>query len=525
MYSQSFLRHALIYGLGSVLVQAASFILLPLYTRYLTPAEYGTLEVLNRLGELAVVFLLFGGIRQAALAFHGQSADGMQRGQVMGSAVVLVCVTALAGGSLLMVLCEPLGRALDVGGSGLVRLAVWAMILDGMNFVLLVGPQARQEPVFFVTITATQFLLRVACSILFVVGLGWGVAGVLLATVITAGLHALVLVSQQLLRSRCRLHWPTLRDMTRFAAVFLPGGLAFFVLNHGDRFILREYGGLEEVGTYALGYKLALAVVLLCRASLGTVWNARLYEAARQPRAPEMFGRVVTRSLAAYLWGGVGLCVFQDEVVHFVGGPFYAAAAGIIPPVVLAYYFLTAADLMDGAFYVQRRPELKTLVALASMLVTFLLYFGLIPIWGASGAALATLVGFMFHGGLTLVISQRVFPVRYERRRLVAAMSAALILWLGSRCLPMSPWAMAVKACCWLALPGFLWAAGLVSPEEKRWLMDVGHGLLRRITVLRLRISFPKYSLIGIRQDLSGGCQPPECVKSQGADAPRSGAQ
>src|SRR5947209_6499175 len=161
MRGQSFLRHALIYGLGTVLVQAASFLLLPIYTRCLTPAEYGALEVLNRFGELVVVFLLFGGIRQAALAFHGLSDDMPERQRVIGSTVVLVGATALAGGCLMMFLCGPLAAALEVGSAAVVRLAVWAMILDGMNFVLLVGPQARQEPVFFVTITATQLLLRV----------------------------------------------------------------------------------------------------------------------------------------------------------------------------------------------------------------------------------------------------------------------------------------------------------------------------------------------------------------------------
>lgn len=481
MASQSFVRHALIYGLGSVLVQAAGFILLPLYTHYLPPAEYGSLEVLNRLGECVVVFLLFGGIRQAALAFHGQSADGEQQGRVMGSTVTLVSLTALAGGCVMMLFCGPLSRALAVGSAGLLRLAVWAMVLDGMNFVLLVGPQARQEPAFFVMVTATQFLLRILCSVIFVVGLGWGVAGILLATVITSALYSLVLVGHEMLRGGGLPDWVTFREMTRFAAVFLPGGLAFFVLNHGDRFLLREFAGLEEVGTYALGYKIALGVVLFSRASLGTVWNARLYEAARLPDAPAVFGRVITRSLAAYLWGGIVLCLFQDEVVRLLGPPAYAAAASVIPPVVLAYYLLTAADLMDGAFYIHRRPILKTLVALASMIVTCILYLVLIPRAGAMGAALATLAGFFFHAVLTLITSQRVFPVRYEVGRLVAPLSMALFLWVASRFLPITAWAIGVKAFCWLALPGVVWLVGLVTPEEKRWLLAAARRLLQRI--------------------------------------------
>jgi O-antigen/teichoic acid export membrane protein len=479
MRGESFLRHALIYGLGSMLVQAASFVLLPLYTRYLVPAEYGSLEVLSRLGDFVVVLLMFGGIRQAALAFHGQSADPAERRRVLGTTVLLVVATALAGGCLMTALAEPMSRVLTSVNPALLRLAVWAIVLDGMNFVLLVGPQARQEPGFFVTVTTTQFFMRLGLSIAFVVGCGWGITGVLLASVLTSAAHAVVLAGHELLLSG-RPDWPRLRELTRFAVVFLPSSVAFFLLNYGDRFILSEYGGLAEVGSYGLGYKLALAVVLFSRASLGTVWNARLYEAARAANAPDVFGRVFTRCLAAYLWGGLALCLFQDEVVAVLGGGAYVGAARVIAPVVLAYFFMTAADLMDAAFYISRRPSLKTLVALASTTLTCLLYFALIPPWGATGAALATLGGLAFHAGLTLVVSQGVFPVRYEWRRLVVAMGLAVVLWQLSRSLPLAPWAMALKALGWLALPCLLWVTGFVTAEEKAWVLAIGGKMLAR---------------------------------------------
>jgi hypothetical protein len=97
------------------------------------------------------------------------------------------------------------------------------------------------------------------------------------------------------------------------------------------------------------------------------------------------------------------------------------------------------------------------------------LYFGLIPAWGAMGAALATLGGFAFHAALTLIVSQRVFWVHYETQRLLAMAGLGIMMWLGSRCLPVAPWAAMVKAVCWLGLPGVLWLTGLISPEEKRW--------------------------------------------------------
>jgi O-antigen/teichoic acid export membrane protein len=463
---QSFLRHALIYGLGTVSVQAAGFLLLPVYTRALTPTEYGTLEVLNRLGELAVLFSLVSCVRQAALTFYGRSPDEAGRQRVLGTTTVLVLVLVLAAGLCLMPLARPVARALGLGAP-LLRLAVVAAVLDGATIVLLVAAQARQESLAFVGVSASQFLVRAGCAILFVVGFGWGVEGVLLATLVTGGVHAGWLAVRELTRLRCGPDRARLRDLLAFAVAFLPAGAAFFVLNNGDRFLLLHYAGGNEVGTYALGYKLALAVNLFTRTPLGLVWGARMFEAARSPQAPALFGRVFTRLQGAYVLVGLALCLFQDEAVSLLGGAPYAAAAHVIPVVVLAYFFLNAADLMDGAFYVRGRPGLKTLVALGSATLTGVLYLLLIPAYGALGAAVATLGGFVGHAALTLLVSQRVFRVAYEPRPLLAMLGLAAVLWSVGRWLPAQPWAPAVKGLLWAAWPATLWFAGCVTVEDK----------------------------------------------------------
>ena len=68
MKNQAFLRHAAVYGLATLLVQAAGFVLLPLYTRCMSKVDFGALEVAGRLAETVGTVLLFGGLRQALLA-------------------------------------------------------------------------------------------------------------------------------------------------------------------------------------------------------------------------------------------------------------------------------------------------------------------------------------------------------------------------------------------------------------------------------------------------------------------------
>src|SRR5262249_8850894 len=139
----------------------------------------------------------------------------------------------------------------------------------------------------------------------------------------------------------------------------------------------------------------------------------------------------------------------------------------VIAPVVLGYLFLTASELMDAGFFVRRQTARKVPVMLASTAVMLGLYALLIPPWGMHGAALATLFGFVFHAGLTLVVSQRIFFVRYEWGRVAVLVGWAALLWLASRGLPASWWLVPIKAGLWLLWPLGLWLAGVVSDEEK----------------------------------------------------------
>jgi O-antigen/teichoic acid export membrane protein len=224
---------------------------------------------------------------------------------------------------------------------------------------------------------------------------------------------------------------------------------------------------MDEVGTYALGYKLAQAAGMFSLAPLYMVWGARMYKVAGDPDAPRMFGTVFTRILAAYLLTALGLALFQEEVVALLGSAAYASASAVVAPVLLAYFCQSAASLMDAGLYVQRRTGLKLAVTLVTTVVMFVLYAVLIPRYGSMGAAFATLIGFAFLAVCTWAVTQRVFPVHYEWSRLGTLLALATGLWLVSRCLPAEPWSWPIKGGLWLLAPIIVWCTGLMSHREK----------------------------------------------------------
>ncbi len=495
---RSFLKHAAFYGLATFVVQAGGFVLLPIYLRCLTPYEYGVLEVVGRLAETVGTCLLFGGFRQALMTFYQQAPSDSERRRVVSATFFLVLSSCLAGGAMALLFSPSLGTWLthDLNPNGapapfLLRLAVLGILLEPLCLIPMALMQARAESAGYVVVVIGQFIVRVGLCILLVRYLHWGVTGTLTATAATGACFGLALTVRELSRGAS---WPGgqhLRALIAFSLPMLPGGLCFFVLHHGDRFFLLHYCSTSEVGLYGLGYKLAMVVSSFSLAPLYMVWSARMYAVAKQPDAGAVFGRVFTRILAAYLFVGLGLCLFAEEVVLFLCGASYRAAAWIIAPVVLACFFQSASSLMDAGFYIRHRTGVKLVLTFATTAVMLIFYRMLIPVWGGQGAALATLGGFCFLALVTYLVTQRMFPVRYEWFRLLGLLTLTVLLWLAGRAMPGGASGFIARGSILVLAPLLAWLLGMVSGEEIQFINDL-------IERMRLRLRRPRSTTVAV---------------------------
>ncbi len=467
----SFLTHAAIYGIGSLALQAATVLLVPLYTQCLKPAEFGVLEVLTRVGEIFSICLLVHGVRMAGFTFYCQAEDEAERKRTAATIVIAPMFLLVVCGLAAEAFSSNLAHLIGIDDAGVVAFAILMIIAEGTTVAPLSLIQARVESSYFIFVMAMMFCCRLGLTVFLVVFLHWGLWGVLMATTATSLIFGVILNWRELRRSTVALDWTRLWEVLAFSLPFVPAGLCNMVIHNGDRFFLMRYCGADAVGIYALGYRLAMAVGMFSAGPLCQVWAARVFDAFRRDDAAVFVGRVCTRILAVYLFVGIGVCLFDEDLIGILAMPSYHDATALVNPLTLAYFFWSAANLMDAAIWVRRRSGLKPWIFFFSGSVTLGLYVWLIPLYGALGAACSTLLGLMTHCVVTYFVSQRLFRVEYEFGRLAAMLSVAIAVVVAEHFTQPGAIGLAQKAGLWAVWPMAIWVAGVVTAEEKAFLL------------------------------------------------------
>lgn len=470
---RTLLGHALVYGTADVFAKAVNFLLLPVYTAFLTATDYGNLALLLLFGTLAKILVRLG-MDAGFFRVHYDLEEAAQRRRLAGTALFFSILAAAAFLGAVVLLRGPLTRALfgaDAPAQGWVVLVAADVSLGALLFVPLNLLRIEERPRLFTALTIFRHAANAGLKVL-LLARGWGVAGALWSDVLSTGLLALALLP--LLRGRARpaLDRPLLREMLGFGLPKVPHGLMVQVQNLADRKILDLFVTRDQVGVYQMGYTFGEAIKIAISA-FEPAWGPFVYSRLRQRDAPRTLARVATYALAGFVFLGLGLSVFAPELIRLMTfkNPAFRAGAPIVPVVVLAYllhglFLLTSIGI--GIAKEARRYPLVTAVAAG---VNVAANFALIPRFGMLGAAWATVLSYAAMAALGWALSRPLYPIPFEGGRLLrvglcGGASYALSLLAPAALLP----AMAVKAAAVAAFPLLLLASGFVSAEERDWL-------------------------------------------------------
>jgi O-antigen/teichoic acid export membrane protein len=419
-------KDVFIYGAGDLVLRATAFITLPIYTRLLTPSEYGVWAfVTSAVSLLAALLILGGDSAYARYFFEAKTLDERQ-------AVTSTWFAFLAAWSVGIVLVGvPFGPALS---RAFLNTDKWSLVIilslltapvTLLSAMLAQALRNEFRAVLFAGLNVASALTTVALGVLFVAGLGWGVTGLAAAGLVGAA----VLIPPRVWAARHLLRpvfaGSLLGRLLRYGVPLVPATIAWWIFDLSDRIVLGKLSTLSQVGLYSVanGVTSLLAVLV---GSLGQAWSPhafKLYE-ERPAETSRLFGRMLTYILVAFGVLAVGITTFAHELLSVLADPKYGGAARAVGPLALALVAYASIQVTASGISIKKKTGYLALFAWLAALLNLGLNLAFVGRYGMMASAWATLASYAFLTVGYFLVTQRLWPVSVERRKALLALAA-----------------------------------------------------------------------------------------------------
>lgn len=421
----------MIYGAGRALQKLLMALLLPLYTAFLTPADYGLLGMVVTVTVFLDVFVTLGfDVAFSRFYFDDTTPEG-RRGVITNVFYVSTVYPAILLGvcGVLMPRLAPLllGQEYSAGDWRYFAVGLATLFFTNLNDLPFTLFRLEHKPWSFSAYVFARIAVQVPLSILFVAAFGWGAMGVLVANLLTAvSLQAALLPTYA--GKLNRLPDPkVLRPMMAFAVPALFTGISFYWLKISDRFFLLHYQGKAEVGLYTVANALAQPLFLVLMA-FRLAWPQWHYSKLDDP---DRHRHLVARSATYFLSLNGLVLVLLGATLPLLTHVLLNRKFWSVAPVT---FILAVSITLYGVYFifwvganVAKKNQMIPVFFAVSSAVNVGLNFVFVPRYGMWAAAWATVAGYGILAGTIYFYSRRYYPIPYEWSRLLKLLGATVL--------------------------------------------------------------------------------------------------
>ena len=425
------LRQMAVYGTGLVLTKVVSLLMVPVFTNFLSPADYGRLDVLQTLANLLSIVIAFG-LSQSLFRFAGEAADEPAKrrtaGEIFGFALILGTVSVI----LTQMFAPQIGRLLpgDVTETQ-VRLILGSLALSGAILVPMAWLRMRDRAVSYFAASAGCAVAQAALTALLLY-LGYGLEGALLAGLICMSVTALAVCIIQTRDTGIALPRRTYGRYGHFGGVLVFTGIAAFVIDSFPRWVLAGVAGPAELAMFALAAKIALIAGFLTH-PFEMWWMPRRFTVLTEPDGLEKSARAVEKGIVMAMSAAVVVGAVGPAVVTLMTPAAYHGAVVFIPALATLMAMNAMVRLVNVGCLSQEKTVWPLIIDGVAAGLACAGYFLSVPLWGGWGIVGVTACALVLRLGAYLVIGRRFkdIPYAYARLTPLAVVTIAACVYMS----------------------------------------------------------------------------------------------
>lgn len=429
---RSFLRDSAIYVLPTLASRGLAFFLIPIYTRVLDPADYGSLDLFTAFSSIVALTVALE-VSQGVARFYQQEQVRSRRVLYASSAFWFSLVSNSAF-ALLMVATTPIVAPLVMGREGLEGAFMIGVTQIWITSVFyLVQGQLRWEfqSVKFAIVSCVMVFFSAAISAWLTIIEGWALPGLMLGTVVGTTLASFLGLWWLRESIKFRIDLAVLEEMLRFSTPLVVSSVAVWVNLYVDRLMISHFMTLQEVGLYGMAYRIS-SISGLAMVAFQSALGPLIYAHFQEPNTPKALAKIFRLFLLVALGFCLALSISAGSIVNIMTTPEFHASAPVVPLLVPAV-MLSGMYIFAPGINIAKKTYHTIWINVSGAIASIIFNIILIPIFGIYGAAASTLISSAIVFISYLILGQLYYPIPHEWRKL--AWATALTTLLVSVCL------------------------------------------------------------------------------------------
>lgn len=420
---KGFFESASIYMFSSVFTFITSILVLPVYTRYLSPGDFGIVVLFIMFGNLLVGFLSVS-LHFASYRYYFEYKECFYKFKILNSTnmVFLLLIFFLSGGMIYLLSGWLSSTFFDrLLTKRLIQLSFLSGCLEYLSVYMktLLTTQVRAIP--FTVINISSILVNTFFSLFFIYQYSLTYMARINAILISQGLVVLCLIfiTRNMFCSKFSLE--SLKKSLKLTYPIIPNQMLGIIQGSFDKTMLNKYTGISSVGLYSFGERFSLVLKAIMD-SVSKVWNVYFLEKAYE-NTEESKKAIVNRFYElAFLFMTVGLCLiyFSEEMIKMLTTKEFYPSMYIVPVYVYFYLFAIVGTLTMSQISYSKKMIYILPATTVNVVINVILNILFIPKFGAVGAAGATAGAAAFQQLILFYYGMKLYPLPLGKKKLLS---------------------------------------------------------------------------------------------------------
>lgn len=428
-------RKTVIYTVGSIFNRLLPFLLLPLYTYYFTPEDYGIYSLVYSLWFFIVLVYLFG-FESGFQKVFMETNDYLSRVKIYSSVMFVMMFISFFFSLIIYSFSEVISVILFSNSSAayLIKLLSILLVVDSLSRFPMILLSCEQRSAAYTSVNAVAVTLNVILNIIFIVLLGMGIESVFLAYIFS---YILVFISSVFLtRKYLRFEFSINITQKLFSVSFLffLYGVFLILIDLADRFMLEYFRGTAEVGIYSASYRIGIVMNLVIT-GFKIAWMPFFMSLKDKQENREVYARIFKYFSYAGLTAFLVFSLLSDDLIKFRIGTFYLlnqnywSGIDVIPYILAAYLFHGLFLNLTIASFLENKLGYLLISSGIGSFMNILFNLFLIPKYGMVGAAVSTLIAYIVMFVVLYILSQKIYYIPYDWLNILKAFLITLLLF------------------------------------------------------------------------------------------------